>query len=110
MFLLFRHADASVADAEKQGYFVAHGFTPLHPHANLALIGKLDGVAHKVDKHLPQPQRVAHEDEGNVRLHVNQQFDLAFGQFDNVEACQPLQHFVQLKVHILNIHAARFNL
>ena len=40
-----------------------------HAHDHLALVGELDGVAHQVEQHLPQPAGVADQGVGHVRLH-----------------------------------------
>ena len=69
--LLPGQADARVAHLEAQQHLVGILLLDAHHHADLAVLGELDGVVGVVDEDLAQAQRVAHQ----VLRHVGRQVE-----------------------------------
>ena len=63
---LGRDADASVLHADAHLGCAGGFFQQCHPHHDFAFGRELDGVAHQVGHHLPQPERVAAQHHGRV--------------------------------------------
>ena len=71
------NADARVADADVEMGAGGIGGVGLGPgaHAHFALVGELDGVAHKVEEDLPDARLVADETFRGAQLHLAAQGD-----------------------------------
>ena len=65
--------------AERDAAHHAPGRGDFNDH--LALVGKLDGVADKIDENLPQPGYVADQDLGNGVVHQVREVEVLFGCF-----------------------------
>jgi hypothetical protein len=75
----------------------------LHPHGDLALFGKLYGVAHQVEEDLPQACGVADDSLGNLGPHVTgkpQPF-LTSSQLQSFESLP--QAVVQVKLDLFEL-------
>src|SRR5579863_2122613 len=60
---LSRYANTSVGNTEMQFQFVIVLRIAPYLNCNLSVLGKLDGIAHQIDKDLAQPSGISH----NVR-------------------------------------------
>ena len=106
---ILRQADAVVA------YFKAHQ-TVLgvrhhlaHFHGNAALFAELDGVIGVVDQHLPQAQRIAHQHGRQLRVDLEQQFQVLAGGARCHHRHQGLHHVVETEVDALDFQLARLD-
>ena len=74
LLLVPRDADAGVAHREPEADLLRRrrkgAAIDFHADVHLSFLGELDGVAHEVEQHLPQPARVADQGVGHVRLHL----------------------------------------
>jgi hypothetical protein len=75
--LLFRDADAGIANQHPQAHLVAAGFPGLlDTHVHVAALGELDGVAGEVGEHLLQAHGVAGEVVRHGGIHLEGEFEL----------------------------------
>jgi len=109
LLLFVRQAQASVAHAEQQARFAVRVALAAHAHSNFAIPRELDGVAHKIHEHLPQPQGITQQGARNVFVHLKLQINALGGWARHVQGGEPFEHIVQVKRHGLHIHAAGFD-
>ena len=106
---ILRQADAVVAHFEAYQAVPGVRHHLAHFHGNAALFAELDGVIGVVDQHLPQAQRVAHQYGRQLRVDLEQQFQVLAGGARRHHRHQGLHHVVETEVDALDFQLARLD-
>jgi hypothetical protein len=76
---------------------------------HLAFLGKLDGVAHEIDKHLSQPSRVSRKPRRHVGVNVPCEFQV-FRMRALTERLEDVSHFLpQIEIDRFQLQHTRLD-
>ena len=109
LLLLGADAHAAVADGEPQAVPVRPRL-PRYLHHDLAARGELEGIAHQVDQHLAQAQRIAGQAHRHVRVGPGHQLQAFFRRAPRKQVHHLVEHIRQVERHAFQRQLARLDL
>jgi len=95
--LLWRHPDPGIADRKFKLNFFARAFQKLDIEPDLAALGELHGVVHKIGEDLAETQRVAEQHVRNAGRDVRKELEAFIVGFLSSERGDRSNDFIGLK-------------
>ncbi len=108
--LLGCHADTAILHTALQPDLAISLVTACQPDNHLSLLGELDGIAGQVEQDLAKPQGIAAQTVRQISGQIEQQRQPLFPRPKRRQIRQPLEHLVELEIHLLQLLLARLHL